>query len=265
MLNIKYKFNKIRDIFALLIIIMFISSCGTTKEVKKELPPSQYVSKDTFEVIKFKKNIQSLSCSGNINFSSLNENMKGSFEMEMIRNKVLAMDIFGPFGISVARIFATRDSLILYNLWAGKYYQTNGAIDGFEFISPFVSKLFNLIIAEPFNEVDSLLMEIPLKDSLAFSYKINEKEFYRFIFKRKYESMTYLSYNFNENKYEVYFRNFEKYENFSLPNQIDIYDQTSKNQLKITIEEIKQINAINQIQNSQKNKFKKVNKIEELF
>ncbi len=101
--------------------------------------------------------------------------MSGTFEMKIIRDKAVLMDLFGPFGINVARVYSTKDSLMVYNLWSGKYYQTSGSLEGFEFISPFVSKLFSIIIAEPFYDKDSVFLKTPADDSLYFNKKVTNK------------------------------------------------------------------------------------------
>lgn len=265
MFNSQYKI-KILKLFLFSPIIITLISCSSTKEIKRTEISKQIElsAKDTFEIINFKKNINSLRCEGEVQYSDLQQNMSGSFELEIIRGKKLLIDIYGPFGINVARIYATPDSLFLYNLWASKYYQTSGTIDGLEFLSPFVSKFFNLLTAEPFYEKDSTLITVPLNDSLKFEKK-NQLESYYFNYRREYASMSYLKYIFKNDLFEVYFRNFEFISNLHLPGKVDIYDLNRKQQIKFKVEEFKEINNITEIKNESKPKFKRVYKFSDLF
>lgn len=262
----KYKFNKIFFKLAILIGIVSLFSCSSTKEIKKEIPHSTpVITIDTFEVINFKKNINSLECSGEIEFADTRQSMSGTFEMKILRQNKLSIDVFGPFGINVARIYASEDSVIVYNLWEGKYYQSKGNLDGFEFLAPFASKLFNILVAEPFYEKDSLLKVVPENDSLGFKFKFSDTNYYRFNYRRNFASITYLNYTFKKNVFEVYLKKFNTVNELFLPYNIDIYDQTNKNQLKIKIDEFKSINKVPYFDNEHKSKFKKVNSFQELF
>jgi hypothetical protein len=258
----------LKVIFSVLLIVTLLISCSTTKEMKKEEVKQSNEKRiviDTFEVIDFSKKIYSLKCSGEIEIADSRQSMSGAFELKIIRNNKLIIDIFGPFGINVGRIYATKDSLFVYNLWESKYFQSEGALEGFEFLTPFATKLFNLLIAEPFLAQDSLKKVLPISDSLGFNQKISDSNSYRFIYRRNYESMTYLNYNFNKSEFEVYFRKFEKYINYHLPVKIDIYDQKNKNQIKLTIDKFESINHVENFIHEHKVKFKRVNKLFELF
>ena len=242
-------------------ILLALSSCSTTKQINK----SKQQKLDSNAVVHFHKDIQSLYCEGEIEINASNQDMSGNFELTMIRDSVILLDIFGPFGINVARIYSSVDSIYVYNLWSRKYYANYQKLDGFEFLTPFVSKFFSFIIAEPFYSTDTLKESDLLRDTVSFSKRITENEDYDFTYLRHKKSTLNLTYKYNGDIYNADFTKFAKSGNFELPYKIVIFDIASNNKMVFNINEFKDLNKNFTINNTIKDNFRKVDSFQELY
>lgn len=247
--------------FILLTSLAF-TSCSTTKQINNN---AHFTKTDSNAIVYFKKDLNSIFCDGEIDITSSNQKMSGNFELTMIRDSAILLDVFGPFGINVARIYSSKDSIYIYNLWSRKYYSDYQKVNGFEFFTPFVTKFFSFIIAEPFYDKDSLRENQFSKDTVNFSKKINQSENYDFTYLLKQKNTLNLSYKYNNNLYKADFTKFGKFGKYELPIEIFVYDTESQNKMRFKVNNFKDLNKVTTINNTIKSNFQKVTTFKELY
>ncbi len=143
------KNHLIRIIIFILILTTFFS-CSTTKQVQKSETKQSNEQPSPLHNL-YKPEIRSIIFSGNFNFKSNFGNFNGTFKLCSSRKDSIAIEIFGPFNIKIAKVIAYKSNFAICNLWDGTYYSStlDSIKNQYPILSFPISYLLPLLIAEP--------------------------------------------------------------------------------------------------------------------
>jgi hypothetical protein len=270
---IKLKILQTVKFLSFFLVAIFFLACSSTKVQKKY--EQTHIEKDTLNNeqngkepnIEIKsKNIESFECNGQISLLLNGEELKGSFEIQSIKNRIFLLDIFGPFGINVARIYSDTLTNVFCNIWQGKYYKNKEGIENFEFLSPMPQIFFKIFTAEPFLQNFDNIQVTENQDTLSFNQLLDNNANVHCFYLNSLSSIIKIIVNYKINNYQIIYNNFANYGNYgNLPLNIVIQDVVKNDKITLQIESFDKINAINEIKSINLTKYKEVSNFNELF
>lgn len=255
-------------LLTLLLFSILMWGCASTKEVKKDNDTLSTTSKQTsFEqqpktfIYQLKKQLESFEFNGeaaiDINGRSYNGNVEGHF----IYNNTLVMNVFGPFGIQVARIEIKDDSLIIANLWHKKIYQTNLSINLFNNNLSLSSIARKFLLAEPLldKQIDSIQ-----KDTLEFIHSLGN-HYISYTYDINNQSLNFKKIHIKDYKIKLAYSKYKKLDQSYYPYIMNITIPDEDIKLNFSWAEIKPLSQSNKFKPLDLSKLQKVDDFNLLF
>ena len=154
--------------------VAILSACGSTKEIV-ETKPKEYIPVEKKQVLTktFNEGLRTLRAEGEIEFKMPALNNSADFELRIAGNDSLAMTIYGPMGITVAKLYATPSHFIFLNSFNGELYEGTPSEENFSKIAniplsfaDFISILSSRLVNKP----SEYTLEKSNQDSYQFVY-----------------------------------------------------------------------------------------------
>ena len=192
-LSYKAAFNESPFLALSLLLAILVSSCSTVKQAKRDLT-------DYFSILKNRQiENYTASCTFGIKVPKLEQSV--TLKIRLSRTDSISINMTGPFGISLGKMFATKDYFLFYSTFEGIAYEGNPNtenIDNTLHLPVSFSDLFSILRNEAVFEPENYYQAIrtshssPLHDagSAALVYKKDDMEDIAFINKNflvKYE------------------------------------------------------------------------------
>jgi len=231
-------------IFSFFFILVFIYSCSMFKTEKVVKIPKIIFSNDRIINLEIKADL-------NIEMPEMNNSVNST--ISLIEKDSLLMNIYGPFGIQIAKLFSSNKEFVFYNMFQNQIISGTPSKENF-------LKATNLNLS--FDELIHLIRnEVPGKNENFQYYKNDENS--NEIYKNKLDNnKIFVTY---DNKYKklikyeqkdnldnkllsINYKDYSPYNNFLLPNTIEIIFEKLSGKLTINVEEYKingEINSIN--------------------
>ncbi len=118
-------------------LVLVIVSCSSTKQSEKPKTETKIEKVKPLEskipVLKdFNSSIKNLIIEGEIDIDSPQLDNSADFELTICGSDSLSMIISGPLGITVAKLFATKNQFIFINSFSGELYKGKPTKENFE-------------------------------------------------------------------------------------------------------------------------------------
>lgn len=225
-----------KKILSIILFVFILLSCSSTKKPQEKL-------EETTKLPFYNDSLKTLQIEGTLDIAMQDMDQNVSLEIKVKEQSEIAMNIFGPFGIEVAKIHSDAEKLTFFNVFQGIVLQGKPS-------SQNLKKVANIYLT--FNELISITRcEIPALNKM-FKFVSEEKEVKKFISSdnssiietvyvdkfgllKKYEKS-----NIHKIKIlEVSFDDYKSVNNFKLAHQISINFPLMKGILKIDIDNYK--------------------------
>lgn len=228
--------------FILLLVFAIISSCSTTQKTKRIDLPQKYEATD---ILINKVDLEYINAyakfSAEVNGSS--QSFAGRYRLA--GQDSISMDIFGPFGIAVGRLYSSSDLFLFHNIFENSAYEGIPSAKNFQRtaqINVSFADLIAIVRAEPLNDPDEYkLFDLDTNKNIAIYQNIEKKRYIELI-----------KYSFNEGAITQYQRktsdgslylkvslqNYMLYKNWRLPETIVFEFPLNNSKLEMNIKEM---------------------------
>lgn len=98
-----------------IIPILFILSCTSSKKITERF-------EENLNLPYYNPKLTSLQIEGNMDVNMPSNNVGASFETSINKLDEFKMNLFGPFGIEVAKLYSNSSNFIFYNMFQGEAY-----------------------------------------------------------------------------------------------------------------------------------------------
>lgn len=103
-------------------LVIFLNwGCSSVKEIKKVIPVKE--KKIAKNIIKTSTPIENLYIEGKMTIENNGESQSGNFKMSIAGMDSVFMQINGPFGITVAKMYSTSDEFIFVNYFGNEAFR----------------------------------------------------------------------------------------------------------------------------------------------
>jgi outer membrane biogenesis lipoprotein LolB len=107
---------KIKYQLILLLVPIISFYCSSSKEIKKQNNDNRVTVSDlVMQINDNSDKLKSLKGSGSLTIEAPGEANSGSFTLNLLKPDSVSLKINGPFGISAAKVFISRDTFLFYN------------------------------------------------------------------------------------------------------------------------------------------------------
>ncbi len=161
-------------ISVLMVGIALISACSSTKEAVESKPKEfiPVIKKETLTK-DFNEGLRTLRTEGEIEFNMPGLNNSADFELKIAGRDSLAMTIYGPMGITVAKLYATATKFQFLNSFSGELYEGTPSEENF-------SKIANIPLC--FEDFISLLSMRLVRNKSEYTLEKSNKDSYQYVY-----------------------------------------------------------------------------------
>ena len=234
-----------KKLFFVFLVSIILISCSTTKQVEDKPKSDVQIKQEPVitPILKdFNISIKNMIIEGEIDIDSPQLDNSADFEMTICGSDSLSMIISGPLGITVAKLFATKDQFVFINSFSGELYKGKPTKENFEKIAHIPLSFIDLI-----NILQSKLL-----------YNVNQYKYYKLydnnyiyitnnvnindeiIINQEFNKILYLKrYDTNKTEYfDCTYGDFIATNNGSIAKKIAINAPSANTKLKITYNKV---------------------------
>lgn len=103
-------------IFISILLVLILASCSSTKKFNEKMEEDESLPF-------YNKELKTLKIEASFDININDNEQSAGVEINLKRNEEIGMNIFGPFGIEVARLYANSEKMLFYNMFEGSAFQ----------------------------------------------------------------------------------------------------------------------------------------------
>ncbi|MFP4368934.1 MAG: DUF4292 domain-containing protein [Candidatus Kapaibacterium sp.] len=213
-------------------VIAFIAGCGSAKKTSESALPN----------LKLRDKIEFMEMDTELSINVPGLNNKASSRIYLAPGDSLASSVFGPFGIIIAKLFATTDEFLILNTLKSEAYKGRPDYSRIKQLTGMeidFSLLSDILINKIPGEMKGFILVETLDDGSSLFKRVNEGINAEFIIIDREKRFTqYQAKNSaNELVVNIFYRNFKKAGDYELPYKIAINSPIENMEIVINIKQ----------------------------
>jgi hypothetical protein len=108
--------SNMKKIISISFIIAVLISCTSSKKIHEKM-------EETEDLPFYNEKLKTLKIEGSMDVEMPSMSQGASIEVRLKEQSEMGMNVFGPFGIEVAKLYASNDKFIFFNMFQGEAYQ----------------------------------------------------------------------------------------------------------------------------------------------